>query len=84
MAPLRYRYVAATVQYRHIAATLPVEQAAVAGGSPTLTLTLAKRSPDNQLWGYLMLADRESQAEDPGARPPPDRFDVRPSETKAW
>ena len=56
----------------------------MAGGSPTLTLTLAKRSPDNQLWGYLMLADRESQAEDPGARPPPDRFDVRPSETKAW
>jgi hypothetical protein len=49
-----------------------------------LTLTLAKRSPDNRLWGYLMLADLESQAEDPAARSPPDQFEVKPSETKAW
>ena len=49
-----------------------------------LTLTLAKRSPDNRLRGYLMLADLESQAEDPAARPPPDQFEVKPSETKAW
>ena len=58
--------------------------AGTAGGAPVLTLTLAKRSPDNRLWGYLMLADLESQAEDPAARSPPDQFEVKPSETKAW
>ena len=52
---------------------------------PLLTLTLAKRAPDNRLWGYVMLADLESQAEEPAAaRPPPDQFEVKPGETKAW
>ena len=63
----------------HDGCTWCFEPPAEADGPPTLTITLAKRPPDNRLWGYLMQADRDSQAEEKPA--PPER---RPSETKAW
>ena len=34
-----------------------------AGDAPTLTLNFLKRPPDNRVWGYVMLADKEAGEE---------------------
>ena len=57
-------------------------------GAPSLTLELAKRPPDNCLWGYVLNVDRELNYEEPqpgqvnfGPRSPPPK---KAGETKAW